>query len=213
MASTADRAAGARRLTKGENQRRAQRDRQHNNNDYARIHAPILDRFGSFTYLPRPWLSSQSLPRPTRASKRVSKTVERVDEGLRRFIDDMIESMYEADGIGLAAMQIGVPKRVIVMDLDQKDEKAKPLHFINPVILWASDEKSSFDEGCLSVPEIWDDVEPPPRVSRSNISTATARNRRSKPTGCSPPACSTRWIISKACCSSIISPSSSAPWR
>jgi len=94
----------------------------------------------------------------------VSTDVEKVDEDIRKLIDDMADSMYEADGIGLAAVQIGVAKRVIVIDLDQKEGKKNPRAFINPKITWASDEMAVFEEGCLSVPEIWDDVERPARI-------------------------------------------------
>src|SRR5262249_20469365 len=76
----------------------------------------------------------------------------------------MAESMYAADGIGLAAVQIGVPKRVIVMDLDQKSGKKNPRAFINPKILWASEETATFEEGCLSVPEIWEEVDRPAKI-------------------------------------------------
>ena len=94
----------------------------------------------------------------------VSADVEKVDAEIRKLVDDMADSMYAADGIGLAAVQIGVPKRVIVIDLDQKEGKKNPRAFINPKILWASDETAVFEEGCLSVPEIWDDVERPARI-------------------------------------------------
>jgi peptide deformylase len=94
----------------------------------------------------------------------VSTDVEAVDAEIRKLVDDMTESMYAADGIGLAAVQIGVAKRVIVIDLDQKEGKKNPQAFINPKILWASDEMAVFEEGCLSVPEIWDDVERPARI-------------------------------------------------
>ena len=83
---------------------------------------------------------------------------------IRKLVDDMADSMYAADGIGLAAVQIGVPKRVIVIDLDQKEGKKNPRAFINPKIIWASEEMAVFEEGCLSVPEIWDDVERPARI-------------------------------------------------
>jgi peptide deformylase len=96
--------------------------------------------------------------------KVVSAPVETVDAEIRTLAQDMAESMYAADGIGLAAVQIGVPKRVIVMDLDQKDGKKNCRVFINPKILWASEEMATFEEGCLSVPEIWDDVERPARI-------------------------------------------------
>ena len=94
----------------------------------------------------------------------VSTDVEKVDEDVRKLIDDMADSMYQADGIGLAAVQIGVAKRVIVIDLDQKEGKKNPRAFINPKVLWASEETAVFEEGCLSVPEIWDDVERPARI-------------------------------------------------
>ena len=94
----------------------------------------------------------------------VSTDVEMVDGEIRRLVDDMAESMYAAEGIGLAAVQIGVPKRVIVIDLDQKEGKQNPRAYINPKILWASEEMAVFEEGCLSVPEIWDDVERPARI-------------------------------------------------
>jgi peptide deformylase len=94
----------------------------------------------------------------------VSTDVEKMDAEIRKLVDDMAESMYAADGIGLAAVQIGVPKRVIVIDLDQKEGKKNPRAFINPKIIWASEEMAVFEEGCLSVPEIWDDVERPARI-------------------------------------------------
>jgi len=104
------------------------------------------------------------LTAPDPRLKAVSTDVEKVDAALRRLIDDMAESMYEADGIGLAAVQIGAPKNIIVMDLDQKSGKKNPQAYINPKILWASDELATFEEGCLSVPEIWEDVERPARI-------------------------------------------------
>jgi len=96
--------------------------------------------------------------------KAVSAPVETVDAEIRKLALDMADSMYAAEGIGLAAVQIGVAKRVIVMDLDQKDGKKDWRVFINPKITWASEEMATFEEGCLSVPEIWDDVERPARI-------------------------------------------------
>ena len=96
--------------------------------------------------------------------KAVSAPVETVDAEIRKLVEDMADSMYAAEGIGLAAVQIGVAKRVIVMDLDQKDGKKNWRVFINPRITWASEEMATFEEGCLSVPEIWDDVERPARI-------------------------------------------------
>jgi peptide deformylase len=97
--------------------------------------------------------------------KQVSAKVEAVDDALRALMDDMLETMYAAPGIGLAAVQIGVPKRVIVMDLSRGDGEPKaPRYFVNPEIVWASDETLPYEEGCLSVPEIYDEVERPARV-------------------------------------------------
>ena len=109
------------------------------------------------------------LTAPDPRLKAVSTAVEKVDAEIRKLAQDMADSMYAADGIGLAAVQIGVPKRVIVMDLEQKEDGKKTAKknwrvFINPKILWASDELATYEEGCLSVPEIYDDVERPARI-------------------------------------------------
>jgi peptide deformylase len=96
--------------------------------------------------------------------KQVSTPVERVDDDLRRLMDDMLETMYAAPGIGLAAVQVGVPKQVIVMDLARQGEPPEPRYFVNPEILWASEETAPYEEGCLSVPEIYDEVDRPARV-------------------------------------------------
>ena len=101
---------------------------------------------------------------PDPVLKQVSKPVERVDDDLRALMDDMLETMYAAPGIGLAAVQIGVPHRVIVMDLAREGEPPAPRHFVNPEILWASEETAPYEEGCLSVPEIYDEVERPAKV-------------------------------------------------
>ena len=82
----------------------------------------------------------------------------------RALMDDMLETMYEAPGIGLAAIQIGEPLRIIVMDLSPEGEPKTPRYFVNPEILWKSDEMAPYEEGCLSVPDIYDDVERPSRV-------------------------------------------------
>jgi peptide deformylase len=104
------------------------------------------------------------LTAPDPRLKAVSEPVAKVDAEIRALIDDMIETMYGADGIGLAAIQVGVPKRVLVMDIDQKDGKKNPIAYVNPKILWASEEMATFEEGCLSVPEIWDEVERPAKI-------------------------------------------------
>ncbi|HEY5410898.1 MAG TPA: peptide deformylase [Caulobacteraceae bacterium] len=101
---------------------------------------------------------------PDPVLKQVSTPVETVDDAVRALMDDMLESMYAAPGIGLAAVQVGVPKRVIVMDIAPQDEEPAPRHFVNPEILWASEETAPYEEGCLSVPEIYDEVERSVRV-------------------------------------------------
>ena len=87
-----------------------------------------------------------------------------MDDETRKLADDLLDSMYAADGIGLAAVQVGVPKRMLVMDIAQAQGKREPMVFINPKILWASEEMAQMEEGCLSVPEIWDDVERPAKI-------------------------------------------------
>ena len=101
---------------------------------------------------------------PDPVLKEVSQPVEQVDDALRALMDDMLETMYDAPGIGLAAVQIGVPKRVIVMDLAGQDEEPQPRFFVNPEILETSDQNAPYDEGCLSVPEVYETVERPDRV-------------------------------------------------
>ena len=87
-----------------------------------------------------------------------------VDKPLRKLVDDMFETMYAAPGIGLAAIQIGVPQRVVTMDLAKKDEPKAPQVFINPEVVWKSDEKATYEEGCLSIPEYYEEVERPAAV-------------------------------------------------
>ncbi|HVM98878.1 MAG TPA: peptide deformylase [Caulobacteraceae bacterium] len=93
-----------------------------------------------------------------------SAPVASVNDDLRALMDDMLETMYAAPGIGLAAIQIGVPKRVIVMDLARGDQPKEPRFFVNPEIVWASEELAPYEEGCLSVPDIYDEVERPAKV-------------------------------------------------
>ncbi|MBR7621618.1 peptide deformylase [Phenylobacterium sp. 20VBR1] len=101
---------------------------------------------------------------PDPVLKQVSTPVETVDDDLRVLMDDMLETMYAAPGIGLAAIQVGVAKQVIVMDLAAPDTPPEPRYFVNPEILWASDDTAPYEEGCLSVPDIYDEVERPARV-------------------------------------------------
>ncbi len=101
---------------------------------------------------------------PDKQLRLVSKAIEKVTTDVRQLADDMFETMYEAPGIGLAAIQVGVPQRLITMDLAKKEEEPKPRVFINPEILWSSDEKSTYEEGCLSIPEYYEEVERPAKV-------------------------------------------------
>ena len=96
--------------------------------------------------------------------KRVSAPVEGVDDRLRALMDDMLETMYAAPGIGLAAVQVGEPVRVIVMDTSRDEDAKAPRFFVNPEILEQSDDLFVYNEGCLSLPEIYDDVERPAKV-------------------------------------------------
>ena len=93
--------------------------------------------------------------------REVSKPVDIVNDEVRALMDDMLETMYDAPGIGLAAIQIGVPLRIIVMDLAAKDEEPAPRYFVNPEILDPSGDVSVYEEGCLSVPEFFEEVERP----------------------------------------------------
>jgi len=93
--------------------------------------------------------------------KRISKPVEKVDSEIRRLMDDMLETMYAAPGIGLAAPQVGVLKRVIVLDVAREGEEPQPLRMANPELVWVSDEDATYNEGCLSVPEHYADVARP----------------------------------------------------
>ena len=101
---------------------------------------------------------------PDKRLRLLSEPVKRIDAGIRALVDDMFETMYAAPGIGLAGIQIGIPKRIVVMDLSKKDEGQKPQVFINPEIVWASEEKSTHEEGCLSIPDYYEEVERPNAV-------------------------------------------------
>jgi len=105
------------------------------------------------------------LTAPDPRLKKISKPVEKVDDEIRKLMDDMLETMYAAPGIGLAAPQVGVLKRVLVIDIDREGEKTGPLKMANPEIVDVSDEDASYEEGCLSVPEHYAEVERPARVT------------------------------------------------
>ena len=120
-----------------------------------------------------------TLPDPV--LRQVSKPVERVDDDLRRLLDDMLETMYEAPGIGLAGIQIGVPLRIVTIDVsphekddgedgaEAKEPKREPLFLINPKIVSLGDEPSIYEEGCLSIPDYYAEVERPASVTVSYL--------------------------------------------
>jgi len=101
---------------------------------------------------------------PDSILKRHSKSFDVVDAGVRQLADDMLDTMYEAPGIGLAAVQIGILKRMIVVDVTGEDEPAESICLINPKIVWASEETAEYEEGCLSIPDTYDMVTRPAEV-------------------------------------------------
>jgi peptide deformylase len=96
--------------------------------------------------------------------RQLSKPVKSVDAAVRGAFDDMLETMYDAPGIGLAAIQIGLPQRLVVLDLSKEGEDKKPLFLANPEIMWSSPEESDYEEGCLSIPEFYEMVQRPKEV-------------------------------------------------
>jgi peptide deformylase len=101
---------------------------------------------------------------PDKRLRLVSEPVKQIDAGIRKLVDDMFETMYKAPGIGLAAIQVGVAKRVITMDLSKKDDSHQRQVFINPEITWQSEKVAKYEEGCLSIPEYYEEVERPAEV-------------------------------------------------
>ncbi|PKA44279.1 peptide deformylase [Rhizobium sullae] len=102
---------------------------------------------------------------PDPVLRQVSKPIERVDADLKRLADDMLETMYDAPGIGLAAIQVGVPRRMLVIDVSREGEEKQPQVFINPELLKSSGERSVYEEGCLSIPDYYAEVERPAAVT------------------------------------------------
>ena len=101
------------------------------------------------------------LTEPNKILRQVSKPVEKVGKEEQNLMDDMIETMYKANGIGLAAIQIGIPKRIIVMDITRNDEKKNPMFLVNPIIKNKNSDLSRYEEGCLSVPDQFAEVDRP----------------------------------------------------
>jgi len=101
------------------------------------------------------------LTEPNKLLRQVSKSVDKVGDEERALMNDMLETMYNAPGIGLAAIQIGVPKRIIVMDIGRDENKKEPRYFVNPIIKNKNEEKAKYEEGCLSVPDQFAEIERP----------------------------------------------------
>jgi len=101
------------------------------------------------------------LTEPNKLLRQISKSVEKVGKEEQKLMDDMMDTMYAANGIGLAAIQIGVPKRVIVMDISKDPKKKEPRYFINPIIKNKNPEKTTYEEGCLSVPNQFAEIDRP----------------------------------------------------
>ncbi|MGE3832491.1 MAG: peptide deformylase [Parvibaculaceae bacterium] len=96
--------------------------------------------------------------------RKISERIKSVDASTRKLLDDMLETMYAAPGIGLAAIQVGVPRRAVVIDISKEDEERQPLFLINPEVTWSSEEQSDYEEGCLSIPDFYDMVTRPKEV-------------------------------------------------
>ena len=103
------------------------------------------------------------LTEPNKILRQVSQPVDNVGDEERKLMKDMLETMYDANGIGLAAIQIGVPKRIIVMDLSKDGEKKEPRYFVNPIIKNRDEKKNTYEEGCLSVPNQFAEIDRPSR--------------------------------------------------
>ena len=103
----------------------------------------------------------QILTEPNKVLRQISQPVDTVTKQDQILMDDMLDTMYHANGIGLAAIQIGIPKRIIVMDIAKKDEKKNPMYFVNPIIKNKNNDLSTYEEGCLSVPDQFAEVDRP----------------------------------------------------
>jgi peptide deformylase len=128
-----------------------------------RKRGPCIDPIRATAYIARMALR-EILVLPDKRLRLVSEPVKTIGADIKTLVADMFETMYDAPGIGLAAVQVGVPKRVITVDLAKKDEPRKPQVFINPEVMWTSEETLKREEGCLSIPEIYEEVERPAQV-------------------------------------------------
>jgi peptide deformylase len=124
----------------------------------------MIDRASTVSYFTvMATLPIVTLPDPI--LRKLSKPVERVDDELRQLMDDMLETMYAAPGVGLAAVQVGVPRRIIVLDVSKDETQAEPLYMVNPEIIALGSETRLHEEGCLSIPEVLVDIERPSSVT------------------------------------------------
>jgi peptide deformylase len=128
----------------------------------ARVEARV-DHAGTITYFAQAMIRP-ILQLPDPILRKVSKPVEKIDDEIKKLIKDMFETMYDAPGVGLAAVQIGVAKRVVTIDATRGDDEKNPMVFINPEVISASDEKDVKEEGCLSIAEFYEEVERPSEV-------------------------------------------------
>ena len=126
---------------------------------------PRLTPSRASPYVARVMANLEILTIPDPILRQKSAPVETVDDETRRFMDQMLQTMYEAPGIGLAAIQVGEPRRIITIDVAREEEPKSPLFLINPEIVWSSeDERSTYEEGCLSIPDYYAEVERPAKV-------------------------------------------------
>jgi peptide deformylase len=122
-----------------------------------------LDPFRGFPYL-RSMAIRPLVILPDSQLRLVSEPISGISDGIRTLVDDMLATMYDAPGIGLAAIQVGVPVRLVTIDISRDEEARAPQVFLNPEIVWSSEERSTYEEGCLSIPDYYEEVERPAKV-------------------------------------------------
>ena len=136
------------------------------------------------------------LTEPNKLLREISKPVDKVGIEEKKLMDDMLDTMYDAKGIGLAAIQIGIPKRIIVMDICREENKKEPMFFVNPVIKNKNPEKSVYEEGCLSVPNQFAEIERPSKCEVEYLNY-NGEKKYLKLKVCWPPVFNMKWIILK----------------
>ena len=140
---------------------------------------------------------------PNKLLRQVSKPVETVGSEEQKLMNDMLETMYDANGIGLAAIQIGIPKRIIVMDISKDENKKEPRYFVNPVIKNKDSLKATYEEGCLSVPNQFAEIDRPSKCEVEYLDY-NGKKQLLRQMDCLQHAYSMKWIIWKGYCLSII---------